>query len=281
MVKILNPYFKLLRVLDWGGYVLMSLFGFILARGFLFPAQEIIIFWGIVLSCLAFGFSINDCFDTKEDVYNKTKENPLVADEMSFKKSLFFSLSIGVLSLLLSAFLGLKIFLFCLAGLVIGFFYSAPPIRFKSRPFLDLISHGFFAGVFLFVLPLLISEMEITRIYWIIAFYIFYLSITLEMRNHLEDYSSDKAAGLNTSVVFLGYDVSKKILDYLIGFYPLMLFPVFLLAPVKIVLLFLLSSFVFLIIFLFKKNLTIVKNYKVADIYTIICFSLLSLAMIL
>ena len=122
MVKILNPYFKLLRVLDWGGYVLMSLFGFILARGFLFPAQEIIIFWGIVLSCLAFGFSINDCFDTKEDVYNKTKENPLVADEMSFKKSLFFSLSIGVLSLLLSAFLGLKIFLFCLALLFLSFF---------------------------------------------------------------------------------------------------------------------------------------------------------------
>jgi len=281
MAKILNPYFKLLRVLDWGGYVLMSLFGFILAKGFLFPMQEIIVFWGIVLSCLAFGFSINDCFDTKEDVYNRTKDNPLITQKISFKKSLFFSLLIGVFALALSAFLGLKIFLFCLAGLIIGFFYSAPPIRFKSRPFLDLISHGFFAGVFLFILPLLISGMEITRIYWVIAFYIFYISITLEMRNHLEDYSSDKSAGLNTSVVFLGYDVSKKILDCLIGFYPLILFPVFLLAPIRIILLFLFSSLVFIIIFLFKKNLTIVKNYKVADIYTIICFSLLSLSMIL
>lgn len=281
MGTTLKPYFKLLRISDWSGYVLMSLFGFILAKGFLFSVKEIIMFWTIIFSFLGFGFSINDCFDTKEDVYDKTKENPLITDKASFKKSLFFAFVIGVLGLGLSAFFGLKIFLFCLLGLLIGFFYSAPPIRFKSRPFLDLISHGFFAGVFLFILPFLIFKTEITRVYWVIASYIFYFSITLEMRNHLEDYESDKTAGINTSVVFLGYDASKKILDYLIGFYPLILFPVFLLVSYKILLLFLFFSFIFVIIFLFKKNLKIVKNYKIADIYTIICFSLLSLAMIL
>ncbi|MCP6718527.1 MAG: UbiA prenyltransferase family protein [Patescibacteria group bacterium] len=281
MVKILNPYFKLLRISDWRGYILMSLFGFILAKGFLFPVKEIIVFWGIVVSFLGFGFSINDCFDTKEDVYDKTKENPLITDKASFKKSLFFSFLLGLLGLGLSAFFGLKIFLFCLVGLLIGFFYSAPPIRFKSRPFLDLISHGFFAGIFLFILSFLIFKTEITRVYWVIASYVFYFSVTLEMRNHLEDYESDKAAGINTSVVSWGHGVSKKILDYLIGFYPLILFPVFLIVPYKILLLFLFFSFVFVVIFLFKKNLKIVENYKIADIYTIICFSLLSLAMIL
>lgn len=272
----LKPYFKILRISDWTGYFLMSLLGFILSKGFLFPFKIIIGFFAIILLFLGVGFSVNECFDTKEDKYNKGKPNILLSQQMSFKKSLFFSILLGVLALILSTIFGLKVFLFCLTGLLIGFFYSAEPLRFKSRPFFDLISHGLFAGVFLFVLPFLIFNYQMTVFHWLITFSIFYLSITLELRNHLEDYESDKKGGVNTSVCFLGYNKSENLLRYLVFFYPLIFLPIFLLISEPYILLFLFLSFIFLFFFLFGKSHRIVENYKIMDIYTILSFALIS-----
>ena len=202
----------------------MAVFGFLVAKGFLFPPREIIIFWLMIFSFLAFGFSINDCFDTKEDEYHQNKKKLLVGKDISFKKSLTFSLLIGALGLALSMFFGLRIFLFCFFTLSIGFLYSAPPLRLKSRPFLDLISHGLFAGALIFILPLLVFKSEFTQVYYLIALSIFYFSMILELRNHLEDYKSDEKAGLKTTVWFLGYRNSERLLRYSAIFYPLILF---------------------------------------------------------
>ncbi len=273
-----KPYFNLLRISDWSGYFLMSLFGFILSQGFLFPLSLIFLFFVLIFLFLGLGFSINEYFDTEEDKYNKEKTNVLINKQISYKKSLFFSVLLGVLGLCLSAIFGLKVFLFCLTGLLLGFFYSAPPLRFKSRPFLDLISHGFFAGLFLFFLPFLIFNYQITIFHWFIGFSIFYLSITLELRNHLEDYDSDKLAGINTTVCFLGYNKSEKLLASLAFLYPLFLLPIFLLLPNLYLFLFLILTFVFLLFFLAGKNYKIIKNYKIMDIYVILSFVLVSIS---
>jgi len=148
-----KPYLRLLRVPNWRGYFLMASFGFLIAKGFLFSFKDIIIFYAIILLFLAFGFSVNDCFDTKEDEYKKDSVNPIVKKEIIFKKALFLSILLGILGLTLSAVFGLKVLLFSLAGVLLSFFYSAPPLRTKSRPLIDLISHGLFAGAFLFFCP--------------------------------------------------------------------------------------------------------------------------------
>lgn len=273
-----KPYFNLLRISDWGGYFLMSLFGFILAKGFSFPLSQVFIFFSLIFLFLGVGFSVNECFDTEEDKYNKGKLNVLISKQISFKRSLFFSLFLGVLGLSLSAIFGLKVFSFCLTGLLIGFFYSAPPLRFKSRPFLDLISHGFFAGLFLFFLPFLIFNYQITVFYWFIGLSIFYFSITLELRNHLEDYESDKLGGVNTTVCFLGYKKSEKLLISLAFLYPLILLPIFLLLSKTYVFLFLILTLVFLFFFSLRKNYKILKKYKIMDIYIILSFVLVSIS---
>ncbi len=276
----LKPYLRLFRVKDWRGYFLMAFFGFVISKGFLFPLRDIIIFYALVLLFLAFGFSVNDCFDLKEDQYRKDRINPVVSKEISFRKALGISILPGILGLVLSAAFGLKVFLFCLAGALIGFFYSAPPLRTKSRPLLDLISHGLFAGSFLFVLPLLIFSPQLNPFHYLIAFSIFYFSITLELRNHLEDYEIDKAVGLRTSVCVFGYKNSEKLLRYLAVLYPLTLFPIFLLIFQKHLFLFLVFTLLFLSFFLFGKSFKIVKNYRIMDIYAIFSFGLLLIATI-
>jgi len=273
----LKSYFKLLRLKDWRGYFLMALFGFLILKGFLFSLREIIIFWIIVLLLLAFGFSVNDCFDTKEDKYHPEKENLLVGKKISFPKGLAFSILLGILGLSLSAVFGLRIFLFCLVAVLLGFFYSAPPLRFKSRPFLDLFSHGLFAGALIFFLPILIFNKKLNFLHYLIGFSIFYLSVMAELRNHLEDYEIDKKAGLKTTVSVLGYEISKGLLDCLAVFFPLTLFPVFFSISLKYFFLFLIFTLIFL--FLLRKNYKTLKNYKIMDAYIVLSFGLLLAAM--
>jgi 4-hydroxybenzoate polyprenyltransferase len=278
MFKNLKSYLKLLRVRDWRGYFLITLFGFLISKGFLFPLRDIILFFVIVLLLLAFGFSINVCFDLKEDKYVKEIANPIVNKEIKLKNSLFLSISLGILALGLSITFGMKIFLFCLVGILIGFFYSVPPLRFKSRPILDLISHGLFAGALLFIAPLLIFDQELTLFYFLIAFSIFYLSILAELRNHIEDYKADKIAGLKTTVCILGQEKSQNLLKYLVTFCPLVLLPPFLFISQKYLFLFLIFTFIFLFFSIFKENSKIVKSYLLFNIYILLSFGLILFA---
>jgi len=241
----------------------------------LFPLRDIIIFWAIVFLLLAFGFSVNDVFDTKEDNFHLEKENLLVSKKISFPKGLAFSVFLGISGLGLSLFFSWKIFIFCLAAFLLGFFYSAPPIRFKGRPFLDLISHGLFAGALIFFFPILVFNQELEFFYYLIGFSFFYLSVMAELRNHLEDYETDKKAGLKTVVAVLKYQISKGLLDFLAIFFLLILLPVFLSISLEIFFFFLILSFLFLFLFLSKRDYKNLGNYRIMDIYVVFSFLLI------
>ncbi|MDI6602554.1 MAG: UbiA family prenyltransferase [Patescibacteria group bacterium] len=253
----LKSFLKYYRIKDWRAYFGLGVFGFVIAKGFLFPILDIVLFLIIGVLLLAFGFSVNNFFDVKEDREKGETINLLVQN----KKNFLFSISPAILGLSLSAFFGLKVFLFVLLASLIGFFYSAPPLRMKSKPFLDLISHGLFAGALIFIFPLLIFSPKLTLFHYLIAFSTFYLSAMLEMRNHLEDYQSDLRAGLQTTVCFLGYKNSANFLRYLAFFYPLVLFPPFFLLSQKFLSLFLILTIFFLPLFLFKKSYPIIDTY--------------------
>jgi len=274
----LKTYFRLLRKKDARGYFLMAAFGFILSKGFLFPLQDILLFWAIIFLLLGFGFSINDCFDLREDRLDPTKKNPIVLGQISLKKALVFSISLAILGLFLSSLFGLRVFLFCLITTLISLFYSSPPLRLKSRFLLDLISHGLFAGSLIFFLPLMILKTQLTLFYYLIAFSLFCFSIILELRNQTEEYQSDKLAGLKNTTLILGKEKSEKLLKILSTFYPLTLFPIFNLFSNQYFLLFLVQTSIFLFLFLFFQNQKFVKNYKLIDAYVILSLGLLLIA---
>lgn len=275
----LKNYLVLSRIKNWRGYFLITSFGFVAAEGFLFPFKDIVIFYLIVLLFLGFGFATNDCFDTKEDRLDKERKNPVALKKISFRRGLIFSVFLALLGLGLSTLFGLRVFLFLFFGIMLVFFYSSPPLRLKSRPLFDLLSHGLFGGVLLFFAPLLIFNKELTLLHYWIAFSFFWFSIMLELRNHIEDYEVDKTAGLNTTVGALGLESSENILEYLAVFYPLTLFPIFFFGYQQHFLLFSIFTLIFLL-FLFKKEYEIVKNYKIMDIYANLSFVILAMSMI-
>ena len=277
MIGNLKSFFKFLRIRDATGYFLIAALGFILAKGFLFPAKDIFLFWLISFLLLGFGFSINNCFDQKEDKLDKTKKNPIVLKEISFKKGFIFSISIAIIGLYLSSLFGLKIFLFCLISTLIVFFYSSPPLRMKSRPLFDLLSHGLFAGPLIFLFPLLVFKVKLTLFHWLISLSLFYFSVILELRNFLEEYETDKRAGVKNTVCILGYEKSEKLLRYLAIFYPLTIFPIFLLFLPQYLYLFFIFSSVLILSFFFLKNSWLVKNYRIIDIYVFFSFSFLAI----
>jgi len=265
-----KSFLKYYRMKDWRAYFGLGVLGFVVARGFLAPPLDILLFLIIGILLLAFGFSINNFFDIKEDREKGEVKNLLIQN----KKNFFLSVSPGILALFLSIYFGIEIFLFVLAAGLIGFFYSAPPLRMKSRPFLDLISHGLFAGALIFIFPLLIFSPALTPSHYLIAFSIFYLSVMLETRNHLEDYQSDSRAGLRTTVCLLGYKNSENFLKYLAFFYPFALFGAFLSLSSRFLLFFLVLSIFALLLFMFK------KNYRVIDVYAISSYIIMSFVII-
>lgn len=271
-----GPYFKILRIKNWAGRLVIAFFGFVISKGYAASLPDIVLFGAILFLFLGFGFSINDCFDTEEDKYDKNKNKLIVGKEISFRNSLFFSISLALLGVTLSAFLGIKVFLFCLILFSIIFFYSAPPLRFKSKPFLDLISHGLFFGALIFFLPLFVFKIQLSLFHYLLAFSFFYFSIILELRNHLDDYGADKKAGLKTTVCLLGCKNSEKILKYLVIFYPLSIFPVYLLFFNQYLILFFILTIIFLVCFLF--GIRWAKIYYILDVYFIFSVFLISLA---
>ncbi|MBU4480895.1 UbiA prenyltransferase family protein [Patescibacteria group bacterium] len=277
---------KLLRLPDTRGYILLVLFGFLLAKGFLFPFKDIVIFWTIVFLLSGFGFSINDCFDQKEDKFDRTKKNPIVSKEITFRRALTFSCFLAGLGLILSSFYGLTFFLLCLSDVLLIFFYSSPPFRLKSRPLFDLIAHGLFAGAFVLLSSLLFFKNALNQFYYLITFSAFYFSVILELRNEYEDYESDKIAGLKTSAQALGKQKTESSLRYLAAFYPLFLLPIFyflfIISPCNLGFLFffLLFTLVFLFLFLVFKNHKLVKNYKLFDGYNILSYGLILIAVL-
>lgn len=220
-------YLRLMRLKDWAGFLVTGFFGIILYYNYAFVIPNLIIYSLALLLFLGFSFSINDCFDVDVDKLAK-KSNPIAKNKLKLSNAMIFSGLLGITGLALSLILSMDGFLVYLGLIALSYFYSAPPIRFKSRFLFDLLSHGLFFGALLFLLPFYSFGLEISGFHYFIAASIFWLSLITELRNHIRDYSSDKKAGIKTTVCVLGKEVSEALTFLLIIFYPITLIPIFL-----------------------------------------------------
>ena len=85
-------------------------------------------------------YSLNNTYDHESDIGHPSKMNPVARGEISFKESLAESIVLGVAGL---TFLGLVSVEGLIGGvilLVLSIVYHVPPLRTKSRPYLDIIT---------------------------------------------------------------------------------------------------------------------------------------------
>ena len=170
---------------QWGRLDVWLWFGF-----FLFPANVYL-------------YGINDLFDADTDNLNPQKKGKQeVVVQSTFRSSLAWVLLAiaGVTMLSARVTLPSIAFWYLVGFLVLGAAYSAPPFRFKSRPFIDFLSNV------LYVLPAGVSWAMITESplpmlpllaggAWCWAMHLF---------SAIPDIKADKQAKLTTTAVMLG-----------------------------------------------------------------------------
>ncbi|RLG41238.1 MAG: 4-hydroxybenzoate polyprenyltransferase [Thermoproteota archaeon] len=203
---------RLSRVEDWRGYLGMALLGLFL-NGVPSDPLDTAIFMLIVSFYLAFAFSVNNCFDVVVDLLDvkDLNKNPVASGLLAFESAIAFSLAFLVAGMVLSySFFGIRsTLLFSLLYLLAGL-YSVPPVRIKSRPYFDLLSHGlFFGGLLILAGPTTFGRL--TPVTLGIAVVLFFYSMFLEIRNHIDDYEFDKLSGTRTTVVHLGLEASERL----------------------------------------------------------------------
>ena len=217
---LMNPYLKLLRLEGWA-YSYMAIIGLVISGGLIQPVWKILIFMTAIFAYLGFCFAINQSSDVEEDKLNKCQKNPVATGELSKKNALIFTAAVAALGVALSAYFGARMFLFYGSFMLMGFFYSWPPIRLKSRFLIDSLSHGLFFGVGLFLMPFIAFGATLSQTSYGIAIAIFYHSLTRQLQNHIWDYEGDKKANLRTTACVLGKEMTEKILTVMVVLFPL------------------------------------------------------------
>ena len=85
------------------------------------------------------------------------------------------------------------------AYIVVFVFYSAPPLRFKARPFLDSLSNAAYAFPLVFV-PLALASQPV----WAAALGLMTWSVAKHAYDAVQDIDEDRAVGITTTAVLLG-----------------------------------------------------------------------------
>jgi len=159
----------------------------------------IALFAYFLLPANVFLYGVNDRFDADADEHNPKKENR----EARYRGGPAVSAA-----LLLSAILGLALFAVLprvawapLAGfLLLAAGYSAPPARFKARPFLDSLSNGLYALPGVVAYAALAGELPPSAALvgawaWTMGMHTF---------SAIPDIEPDREAGIETTATWLG-----------------------------------------------------------------------------
>lgn len=170
-------------------------------------------------------FALNDYFDREHDAYDEVKAGrnffllQAANDRWRFgiskpRNIIYYCLLFTIFcSLVFPAFLqfGWRGFFLLVVGVSVMWGYSAPPLRLKSRPILDLLTHTFFVETFpywsvLFLLEL--SWLPIDRTFLLIAML---SSFAAQLEQQARDYEIDRLTdrnfttrfGLSTNLILL------------------------------------------------------------------------------
>jgi len=208
LLKISRPRFWLYL----GGTYLV---GFVFGMTSLFEALTPLFFFHLlyfILFANIFLYGVNDWYDRDTDKYNEkkgAKEHKLQKkDDLFLERWLWLSAIIG-LSLSLFWFSPLTLGLW-IAWFFLSYFYSAPPLRFKARPFIDSLSN------ILYVIPGFIGYVHATGSLPSLAIIIAAGAWTAGMHlfSAVPDIKADKKANLLTTAVLLKHDASLWLVTF-------------------------------------------------------------------
>ena len=200
----------------------MSLLGYLQGLGnpllIFSDCLSFIKYLGTVMLYLGFSFAINNCFDFEGDrLGDKISKNPVASGIIGQRGGIIQSGLIALTGLTLTFlwFDGYTFVIYLVMVLLSGA-YSVPPLRLKSVPLMDMMSHGLFFGALLILYGISVTQgFGGGTVYLVCSIFIF--SLILELRNHIDDAPEDYASKVDTTVTRIGVVKSNKLL-YVLNF---------------------------------------------------------------
>lgn len=162
---------------------------------------------------MAFAFMINDVADAPDDMLNpvKTKSNVISQGLLTVNEGYWLSGTIFVVSLGLFYVGGWLSFLVGLSTLILSFLYSVKPFRLKSRPIVDVLSHVLMLSALLILSGYVIYDASLGWA-WLVIIGVTMASAYGQFYNQLDDFDTDKEAGLNNTAMILGKRLTKMVM---------------------------------------------------------------------
>ena len=183
---------------------------FLISPQNLFSPRTAIVFLAN-LFLTAFVYAFNDLEDGADDfnVLEKRKRNPIANGDLTRTQGYLISSLLLLIGLLLLLVTSPSVFFCGLVLAFVGFLYSWKPVRFKSMPFIDLISHVICLGVLQFFITYLtfrsFDPLVIPFLMIIIPF-----SLMIEILFELRDFNIDKKTNIRNTIQRLErFDIKK------------------------------------------------------------------------
>lgn len=139
-------------------------------------------------------FALNDYFDAPDDAKNKIK-----SQRNFFVLHQFTLLQKVIISSILALVIGPAFWQFGMRGILVtlisGFVmwgYSAPPLRFKSRPGIDLLSHTLFVETFPYWVCLVLTGVTWQSFDYMLLALAATTSFSAQLEQQARDYETDK-----------------------------------------------------------------------------------------
>lgn len=149
-------------------------------------------------------FMLNDYFDAPFDAvdHSKAQRNFFVQHALGKGRALLVALFVSVL--IGAAFLqfGLRGLLSLAVGLFVMWGYSAPPLRFKSRPGIDLLIHAVFVETFPYLVVLILIDATWQPLDYVILAILFLSSTAAQLEQQLRDFEVDSQTGRTFATTF-------------------------------------------------------------------------------
>ncbi|ROO82690.1 chlorophyll synthase [Actinocorallia herbida] len=176
------------------------------------PATGLIglVVWGplVWLAVLA----INDAYDLPGDLLNPRKNTPLTAGRITERGAKIAAYSAAALAIALSFAVRPEMALATFGFLACGWIYSVPPLKWKNRPGLDVVSNCIPLGIFT-VMGGWATVKSFEGFPWVVAGVVLLVEIALYTPTMIPDIDSDRASGYTTMAVKIG---ARR--TYLLGF---------------------------------------------------------------
>jgi chlorophyll synthase len=213
-----SKYIRLVRPVAWVVFLLPFSVGFGIGATKDTNLFHIIFSLIAFVSWMSFSFILNSLSDKDVDKFHDGRvkdmnlsNQPFVTGEISEKIALYIALILVIISLFFAWLVNYLFFTLFIIANVIGYIYSMPPTRFKTKPIADIQCNALAAGVAL-IAGFSISGTNMNLLFIIGCFIVASVFYILTV---VTDYDFDKKAGLKTSAVFFG---PRKIL---MAMYPL------------------------------------------------------------